>query len=128
MPRATQLSVSLANKPGQLAKLAATMKRAKVNLLAISVVDNTDTGLVRLIADDSAKATRALARVGMKPLRQPVLVLHLPNEPGALAEASAKLAASGVNINYCYGSVARQAAEGSVVLGVDDLDKALRAA
>lgn len=127
MPRATQLSVSLQNRPGQLAKLAAALKRARVNILAISVVDNTDTGLVRLITDDSAKATRALTRAGMKPLRQAVLALNLPNEPGALANASAKLAARGVNVNYSYGSVARGARAGMVVLGVDDLAKALKA-
>ncbi len=127
MPRATQLSVPLPNRPGQLARLAGALKRARVNILAVSVVDNTDTGLVRLITDNPARATRALTRSGLKPTRQSVLVVHLPNEPGALADASARLAKGGVNINYVYGSVAKTAARGMVILGVDRLDRALKA-
>lgn len=127
MARATQLSVSLENKPGQLAKLAGSLRRAKVNILAITVVDNTDTGLVRLVTDSGAKAARALTRAGMKPSRQSVLVLRLPNEPGALASTAATLAKAGVNISYAYGSVASRAKEGVVVLGVDNLNKALKA-
>ena len=127
MPRATQLTVCLENKPGQAAKLGGALRRAKVNILALSVVDNTDTGLVRLVTDNSAKAARALARAGMKPTRQLVLALDLPNEAGALGDASARLAKAGVNINYAYGSVSARAKAGMVVFGVDDLRKALRA-
>ncbi len=127
MPRGSQLTVCLENKPGQLAKLGAALRRAKLNILAISVVDNSDTALVRVVADNSAKAAQALKRAGMKPTRQAVLVLSLPNEPGALGEASAKLAEAGVNINYVYGSVEKGGAQGTIVFGVDDLDKAVKA-
>ena len=127
MPRATQLTVCLENKPGQLAKLSAALKRAKVNILAVTVVDNTDTGVIRLVADSSAKAKQALKRAGMNPMQQAVLAVSMPNEPGALQEVAAKLAAAGVNINYAYGSVAKKASEGMIVLGVDDLKKALKA-
>jgi len=127
MPRATQLTVCLENKPGQLAKLSAALKRAKVNILAVTVVDNTDAGVIRLVADSSAKAKQALQRAGMNPMQQAVLAVSMPNEPGALQGVAAKLAAAGVNINYVYGSVAKKASEGMIVLGVDDLKKALKA-
>ena len=127
MPRATQLTVCLENKPGQLAKLGAALKRAKVNILALSVADSADTGVVRLVVDNSTKASQALTRAGMKPTRQAVLVTTPPNEPGALQAVAAKLAAARVNVNYVYGSVTRGAADGLIVLGVDNLDKALRA-
>jgi len=127
MPRATQLTVCLDNKPGQLARLGAALKKAKVNILAISVVDNTDVGVVRLVVDSSAPARRALARVGLKPTPQAVVVVSLPNEPGALEATAAKLAAAGVNIDYVYGSVTKGAAHGTMVLGVDDVARALQA-
>ena len=125
MARVTQLSVCLENKPGTAAKLGEALRRAKVNVLAISVVDSAEACIVRLIVDNTAKAGMALTRAGMKPMRQSVLALDLPNEPGALAEAAAKLAGAGVNINYLYGSAPRGAEEAMVVLGVDDIKTAM---
>jgi len=119
--------VCLENKPGQLAKVAGALKRAKVNILAISVVDSADTGVVRLVTDNTAKAARALTRSGMKPMRQSVLVVYPPNVPGAMEGLSAKLAKAGVNINYSYGSAPKRMKDGMLVLGVDKLDKALKA-
>ena len=127
MPRATQLTVISENKPGQLAKLTAALKKAKVNILAITVVDSTDVGVIRLVVDSASKGAAALKKAGMAPTRQAVLVATLPNEPGALQGAAAKLAAKGVNINYVYGSVAKSATDGMTVMGVDKLDVALKA-
>jgi len=126
MPRGTQLTVVLENKPGQLARMSAVLSRAKVNILAISVVDSVDTGVVRLVVDSAAKAKQALARAKMSVTQQPVLTLSLPNQPGALQTAAAKLAAAGVNINYVYGSVTGKACEGLLVLGVDNMANALK--
>jgi hypothetical protein len=126
MPRGTQLTVCLENKPGQLAKMAAVLKKAQVNILAISVVDSVDTGVVRLVVDSPAKARQALARAKMTATQQLVLLVSLPNEPGALQEVSRKLSAEGVNINYVYGSVTRNAIEGLLVMNVDKLAQALK--
>lgn len=127
MPKATQLTVCLENKPGQAAKMAAALARAKVNVLAISVVDSSDLGLVRLVTENTAKAVEALTKAGMKPTRQSVITVTAPNQPGAMAEVTGQLAALGVNIKYAYGSVAKGAAEGMLVIAVDDLDAALAA-
>jgi hypothetical protein len=116
----------LENKPGQLAKLAAALKKANVNLLAISVVDSVDTGVIRMVVDSPAKARQALTRAKMTVTQQLVLIADLPNEPGALQGLAARLSAAGVNINYVYGSAIRQGSEGLIVLGVDKLGQALQ--
>ncbi|MBM3499024.1 MAG: ACT domain-containing protein [Armatimonadetes bacterium] len=126
MPRGTQLTVVLENKPGQLAKLAAALKKAQVNILAISVVDSVDTGVIRMVVDSPAKAKQALTRAKITVTQQLVLIANLPNEPGALQGFAARLSAAGVNINYVYGSVTRAGAEGLIVLGVDKLGQALK--
>jgi len=127
MPRGTQLTVVLENKPGQLAKMAAVLKKAKVNIQGISVVDSVDTGVIRMVVDSPAKARQALARAKITVTQQLVLVADLPNEPGALQGLAAKLSAAGVNINYIYGSVTKKGSEGLLVLGVDKLGQALKA-
>ncbi len=127
MRRGTQLSVTLENKPGQAAKLAAALARAKVNIEAISVVDAADVGVVRLVTSSNAKAKAALRRAGMNVVQQPVVIARLPNEPGALAAAAKKLAAAGVNISYLYGSAARAGEPSTVVMGVSDVAQAVKA-
>ncbi|MBM3476916.1 MAG: ACT domain-containing protein [Armatimonadetes bacterium] len=127
MPRGTQLTVVLENKPGQLAKMAAALKKAKVNIQAISVVDSVDTGVIRMVVDSPAKAKQALAQAKITVTQQLVLVVDLCNEPGALQGLAAKLSAADVNINYIYGSVTKTGAEGRLVLGVDKLGQALKA-
>jgi hypothetical protein len=126
MPKVTQLTVCLENKRGQAAKLGAALKRAKVNILALSVADSAEAGVIRLVPDSAPKATKALKSAGMAVIRTNVLGVTLPNEPGALASATKALSDAGVNIDYLYGSVAKSAEEGMVVMGVDDIDKALK--
>jgi hypothetical protein len=116
----------MANKPGQLARIAALLARAKVNIEAISVVDSTEAGVVRLVTSSSAKAAAALKRAGMSVIQQPVLVVKLPNEPGALGDAAAKLAGAKINIEFVYGSAAARGAMSTIVMGVSDVALAAR--
>jgi hypothetical protein len=127
MAKVTQLCVNLENKPGQLAKLTKALLRAKVNMQAISVVDNTTCGVVRVVASPVAKAKAALIRAGMSPCQQTVLMVKVKNEPGTVSAVVEKLAAKGVNINYVYGSAATDGKESLLVVGVDNLTKAAKA-
>ncbi len=124
MARATQFCVNLENKPGMLAKLGAALQRAKVNIQAISVVDNVDCGMVRFVAAPAAKAKAALKRAKMPFCQQTVIAAKLPNLPGELAKASAKLARAKVNIHYVYGSTGVAGQSAMVVFSVDNLAKA----
>ena len=126
MARGTQLSVALENKPGQLAKMAAAIARAKVNIQAISVVDATEVGVVRLVTSSNAKARAALKKAGMMVAQNPVIIGKLANEPGALAAAARKMTAARVNIEYVYGSAARAGQPSTIVFGVSDITRAAR--
>ncbi len=128
MAKTMQLTVCLENKPGQAAKVGDTLRRAGVNILAISVVETTDTGVIRLIADRASTAAAALDKAGMKVTRQNVLTVSLPNEPGALGTMAGKLSRAGVNINYLYGSAPKGAEEATVIIGVDDVERAMKVA
>ena len=126
MAKTTQLTVNLENKPGQAAKVGNTLRRAGVNILAISVVETADTGVIRLVADSASKAAAALTKAGLQTTRQTVLTVSLPNQPGALGTMAGKIARAGVNINYFYGSVPKNAKEATIILGVDDVDAAMK--
>lgn len=126
MARGIQLSLALENKPGQVAKVAATLARAKVNIEAISVVDSAEVGIVRLVTSSNAKARAALKKAGLNAVQTPVIIAKLPNEPGALAKAARKLAAAKVNVEYIYGSAARKGQPSTIVIGVSDIKRAAK--
>ncbi|MBU0533574.1 MAG: ACT domain-containing protein [Candidatus Omnitrophica bacterium] len=121
MPISKQLTVYLENKPGQLAKLC---KAIKVNILAISVVDTADTGAVRLVVDNVAKASAALRKLGLLIHIRDVLIVSCSNKPGVLATVAGKLAKAGINIDYAYGSAQKKGKEAMCVFSVPDPKKA----
>jgi hypothetical protein len=126
MARGTQLSVALENKPGQLAKVAAVLARAKVNIEAISVADSADMGVVRMVTSSNAKARAALKKAKMNVIQTPVIIAKLANQPGALAEAAKKMAAAKVNVAYVYGSAGRKGRASTIVFAVSDITRAAR--
>ncbi len=126
MPRATQFSIGLDNTPGTLAKLCAILKRAKVNILAVSVADNTECSWVRMVVSPTAKAKAALQKAEVNFSTQRVLFLEVPHRPAVLAGIAARLAKARVNINYVYGSNA-EGPSSTLVLSVSDLARAAKA-
>ena len=131
MATAKQLSVVLDNKPGKLAAMCKVLAGAKVNILALSVLENADMGVVRLVADKPQAAVRALKRKKICFQEDAVLAVKLPNEVGIMAKVAAKLATKKVNINYAYGSTCgckgKCDCETIVVLSVDKMSAARKA-
>ena len=125
MPKATEYCVALDNKPGTLAKLSASLAKAKVNITAISTSENTQCNWIRLVAAPGPKVKKVLVRGGYHYCSQPVLTVPVPNQPGQLAKVSDRLAKAGVNINYVYGSSGRDAAP-VLIFNVDDLARAAK--
>ena len=99
-----EITLALPNRPGSLAKMGAALAKAKVNVVALSVVESTDVSVVRLVADKAAAALKAVEGLGATVSSKDVLALSLANVPGALAKACAKLAKKRINIDYVYGS------------------------
>ncbi len=126
MPRAVQFTVALDNTAGTLGKLCGLLRKARVNIEAISVCDNTDCGWVRLVASPAPRARAALARGRYTVCAQLVLTVPLQNRPGELERVAGRLSKAGVNIDYVYGSTPR-GADSTLVLGVSDVDKAASA-
>ena len=126
-----QLSIFVENEPGVLARVAKALGDGGVNLRALSVSDNHDDAVLRIVVDDDAKAIDVLERAGALVVSREILEVSVPDRPGALAHIAAFLAEKGVNIGYAYGS-AGGAGEAHLDLRVPDartqeLDAALTA-
>ena len=77
-----QLSVFLENKAGRLADVTGVLGDADVNILALSLADTTDFGILRLIVDDSAKAAEALSARGVVCITNDVTAVAVEDKPG----------------------------------------------
>lgn len=126
MEIAEQLSIFLENRPGVLASVSSALAEAGVNLRALCVSDTVDHAVVRLVPSDPKLARDVLERGGALVVETEVLILTLPDEPGALADVARRFAAADVNIEYSYGS-GGTAEAGILVMRVSDMERAKRA-
>jgi hypothetical protein len=120
----TEITVALENAPGRLAHLTKCLADRKVNILAISVLESTDMGLVRMVVDKPAVALKMLAeRCAMTCTASEVLEVTASNKAGALAAIAARLARKRVNIDYLYGS-ATSGGKASIIVKVANMKSA----
>jgi len=98
----TQFSVFLVNKPGVLAQVTRALGEAKLNILAMTLVDSQEHGVLRVVTDDAAAAREVLTKLNYPMTETDVLCLDLSNRPGALGDVAGVLGEHHVNINYAY--------------------------
>jgi hypothetical protein len=97
-----QFSVFLVNKPGVLAQVTGALAKAKVNVIAMTLVDSQEHGVLRLVSEDAPAARALLSKLNLPMTETEVLRLELSNRPGALADIAHLLGENHININYAY--------------------------
>ena len=123
----TQFSIFLVNKPGVLAQVTNALAKAKINVIALTLVDSSEHGVLRIVCGDNAEKVRGvLARANDQFTETEVLAMDLSNKPGAFAAAADKLAAEHININYAYCTGGARGGKTTAIFKVADLNKALR--
>src|SRR6266850_5892951 len=96
----TQFSVFLVNKPGVLAQVTGALAAEKINLLAMTLVDSQEHGVLRMVIENPADARAVLKKLNLPMTETEVLCVDLPNRPGALADVATLLGKNHININY----------------------------
>ena len=99
---AKQLSIFLINQPGRLAAVSGALAKEKINILALTLMDTTEHGVLRIVVEDGAKARKVLEKIDCPVTETDVLLLELPNRPGAFASVAEELAGAHINIDYAY--------------------------
>lgn len=116
-----QLSIFLENKKGRFTEVATLLGDAGINMLAFTVSENSDFGILRLIVSDTEKAIKVLREHKYAVNDADVICLHCPNQPGSLAKAMQILTAAGVFIEYMYAFSEGDTA--NVVIRPDNLEQ-----
>ncbi|KPJ68505.1 MAG: hypothetical protein AMJ43_00065 [Coxiella sp. DG_40] len=123
---ATQFSVFMVNKPGVLAQVLGEFARAKINIIAVTMMDSVEHGVIRVIVAAPTKAREILSKLNMPYNEAEVLCVNLTNKPGALAAVAERLAKNHINISYAYCTAGAKGGRTTGVLKVADVKKAMR--
>ena len=122
----TQFSVFLVNKPGVLAQVTRALADAKVNVIAMTLVDSQEHGVLRVVAANPDKAHAALSALNLPLTLSDVLCVELSNRPGALAEVANLLGTNHININYAYATSGAPGGKTTGIFKVADQTKAIK--
>lgn len=121
----TQLSVFLENKEGRLYKATELLGKAGVDIKALTVAENEDFGVLRLVVDKPDMALQALKAEGFVASITDIVAVEVEDHPGGLSRILKVFYENGINVEYMYAFVEKTEDKAIVVFRFDDPDKAI---
>ena len=119
-----QLSIFVENKQGALVGITDTLAAQGINLRALSIADNEDFGILRLIVNDTETACNVLHEAGYLLNATDGGGVKIGDAPGKLSKALEVLDKAAINMEYLYAFMARTEKHAYVVLRVADNEAA----
>jgi hypothetical protein len=126
---ATELTIKVPNRAGQLAAISGALGAAGVNIASLAGSALGGKGLVHIVvADkDAARARRAFKKAKLRVTTDRKLIeVRLANTPGSLARAAARLAKGRVSVESAYLTATGKKST-TIAFGVKDARKAKKA-
>jgi len=121
-----QISIFIENKSGRLAEITKLFGEKGVNILALSIADTTDFGILRLIVSDPGLAEKTVKENGLTAKITDVIGVSISHTPGGLAYALSVLNEQGIGIEYMYAFATRTKENAMVILKVADNFSAIK--
>lgn len=117
-----QLSIFVENRSGRLLGILDVLANHQINVLALTVADTAEFGIIRLIVSDPQKATQALKDAHFSVNLNDVLCIQMGLEAGSLRDLIHHF--SDISFEYvyafCFGNIA------ATVIRTDDREQALQ--
>ena len=118
-----RIIISTKNEVGVIAGITAALAEGDVNIQSLDTEGVGDHGMVIITTDDDDGALLALSRAGYRAVAGDALIVRLRDEPGALAQLSARFRDAGVNIQSMH-ILNRHGGHATIALSADDLELA----
>jgi len=122
-----QVSVYLDNRPGSLSEAMAQLDKNQIRIFALSIADAGEFGLVRMITEDPAKASKVLedAEYNLAKSRKNTEVTAIfISEKDKISKITKILADSSINIEYAYSSAVHVDGKIALILRASDIERA----
>ena len=111
------LTIHVENEPGALARVAAAVSDAGVNLAAATCTGPGEKADLHILVKHAEAAKRVLAIEGLTVIdEREVVVIDAEDKPGVLADLARRVAAAGVDLDLVYVATGTR-----VVFGSSDL-------
>jgi len=121
-----QFSVFAENRVGRLHDLAALFKEHNVHIMAITVLDTTDSAIFRVIVDDPEKARELMVNNDFPYTETEVLAVEIGDESKLKAVLAAIFEAE-INVHYVYSFIKRPEGGAALAMSIEDGDVAAQA-
>ena len=122
-----QISVFVENKKGRLAKITEVLGQGGIDLIALSIADTTNFGIMRCIVSDPEKAILLLKQHGFTASTTEVIVAEVTDKPGGLARVLKILDGAGISVEYLYSFVRTPNENALILFRVEDIPAAVDA-
>src|ERR1700694_3000257 len=115
---AFDLVIDIENTPGALARVAAAISDAGVNIAAATCIGSGERAELHILVPhpEAAKHSLAISHLAVTRERE-VVVVDVEDSPGVLADLTRKIARAGINLDLVY-----IATRNRVVFGAPDLN------
>ena len=120
-----QISVFMENKKGRLSSLTRILADNGIDLVALSIADTADYGIMRAIVHDTPGAEKALRAAGFMVSTTRVLGVVVPDTPGGLSDVLEIFSRGDVSVEYLYSFVRHQGKNALIMVKVPPVEKAV---
>ncbi len=117
--RVKQFSVFTANRMGRLHDLVGALGTKGVHVLALDILDATDSAVIRIVVDDPDQARRLLQDNHFSFTENELVVVVL-DRADELTRLMAALLEAEININYLYAFIPHPADKSLLALSMED--------
>ncbi|MDB6025352.1 MAG: acetolactate synthase [Verrucomicrobiales bacterium] len=114
-----QFSIFTPNRLGHLNELITLFGTKGVHVLALTVLDTTDSSIIRLVVDDPDAARRLLEDGGFAYSESHLLVVELESAT-ELTDVISALLETELNINYLYSFIPHPGGKSLLALSMED--------
>ncbi len=121
-----QFSVFCENRVGRLFDLTGLLKDNNVHVMAITVLDTTDSAIVRVIVDDPDKARELMINNDFPYTECNLLAVEITDE-SELKGVLAALYEAEINVHYVYSFMKRPEGKSALAINAEDPEVAAQA-
>ena len=121
-----QISVFVENTKGSLSRLTRLLSKGGVDLIALSIADTENYGIMRCIVSDTEKGVKIMREAGYVARLTDVLAVSVPDQPGGLANVLTLLNAADVSVEYLYSFVRSSGSHALVIFRLNDNERGVR--
>ena len=119
----SQLSVFLENKTGYLNQVLAVLAKYNINIIALTVADTSDYGILRAIVSDTEKALEVLRNEQFTVRIHEILSIEMEAASGTMSRILDLFTAADICIEYVYAF--SFGSKSILILRTDNRDKSI---